>query len=74
MSGSGMLSLFTPDSEAVVIDYYRGQLTTQGWQEAPNQSTPEMTMLMFAKGTKMITLMIAPMDNGTQIIIYEAGK
>jgi hypothetical protein len=75
-SGSGMLALITSDSQEDVAKFYREQLTAQGWTDTSNpaNSTGDVIMLMFAKDTKMITLMIAPLDEKTQIMIYEAGQ
>jgi len=72
---SGMLSILTSDSMEVAAKFYREKLASEGWTDItnPKLSTSEMLLLMFAKEPVIITIMIAPLDDKTQIVIRLTG-
>jgi hypothetical protein len=72
---SGMLILTTQDSKETVAEFYRDQFTALGWQDGstPAGTTEDMITLMFAKDSKMVTIMISSSDGVTQIVINEFG-
>jgi hypothetical protein len=75
-SASGMLLITTTDSQEKVAQFYRDQLTAQGWIDGSTagNSSADLISLFFAKDTKLISIMISTQDGTTTIMIKEIGQ
>jgi hypothetical protein len=75
-NASGMLLITTTDSQEKVAQFYRDQLTAQGWIDGSTagNSSADLISLFFAKDTKLISIMISTKDGTTTIMIKEIGQ
>jgi hypothetical protein len=63
------VSLTTKNNQATVVEYYKSTMKSQNWEEKGLMELPTQKILMYAKGNRNANLVIASVEEQTQIII-----
>lgn len=68
-SMEGMVTFSSPDDVATVAQFYRDELPGQGWTSETDEEMGEMVNQLWQKESRQLTLMVAPADEGSSVMI-----
>ncbi len=67
----GLITFKTADKPDEVVEFYQTELPKLGWTEGDAGELGDLRTLSFAKDDRSLSIMIAPGDDGTSVVITE---
>ena len=71
---SGSVAFQTQATKKQLVDFYKKELTAQGWKATTYQDTGDAAMMAYDKGNRHVVVSCAGDKDGTVNVIYSADK